>query len=85
MPRVAGSRKIPACVTDAPKPTPPEAGSSTNSGMRTNELYIPKPRSKPVRFVVQTACRRIIRMRSARSSRSVVAMPPSPVVMVLVT
>ena len=27
MPSVAGRRKTPACVTDAPKPTPPDAGS----------------------------------------------------------
>ena len=55
----------PAWVTDDPKPKPVDFGSSTNSGTRMNDEYIPKPKTSAARFVVQTARIRIIRMSTS--------------------
>ena len=67
-----GSRKRPACVTDAPKPKPVLRGSSTNCGTRMNAANMPKPSSSVARFVVHTPRSRIMRMSTrgtaARSS-----------------
>src|SRR5436190_10925370 len=65
IPIVAGSMKMPACVTDAPKPNPVDLGSSTNSGTRTNDANMPKPSTNAARFVVHTGARRIMRMSTS--------------------
>src|SRR5690242_18661594 len=65
IPSVAGTRKSPASVTEAPKPKPSEAGSSTNSGTSTNEANMPKPSTSAARFVVQTGRSRIICMSTS--------------------
>src|SRR5438876_4539358 len=58
---------MPACVTEAPKPIPVDAGSSTSAGTRMNEPNIPKPKSDAVRLVVHTLRCRIIRMSTSGS------------------
>ena len=65
IPRVAGTRKRPAWVTDAPKPKPVDSGSSTNCGTSTNEANIPKPSTRAARFVVHTGRSRIICMSTS--------------------
>jgi hypothetical protein len=63
-----GSRNSPASVTDAAKPKPASAGIWTSWGMRMNEPNIPKPTSRPVRFVVHTARSRMTRMSTIGSA-----------------
>src|SRR6478752_2081424 len=65
MPSVAGTRKRPASVTDAPKPKPVETGSSTNWGTSTNEANMPKPSTSAARLVVHTGPSRIICMSTS--------------------
>src|SRR3954451_818651 len=62
---VQGTRKRPAWVTVEPKPYPVEVGDCTYCGIRTKALYIPKPISSAVRFVVQTPRSRIIAMSTS--------------------
>src|SRR5690349_13420639 len=62
IPSVAGTKNRPAFVTEAANPKPVEDGSSTNSGTRTNDEYMPKPNTSAARFVVQTPRSRIMRM-----------------------
>src|SRR3954451_25129984 len=65
MPSVAGTRKSPASVTDAPNPKPVDFGSSTNSGTSTNEANMPNPSTSAARFVVHTGRSRIICMSTS--------------------
>ena len=55
-----GTRNKPACVTEAKPVAASTFGVSTNCGMSTKELYIPKPIRNPLRFVVQTPLSRIM-------------------------
>ena len=54
-------------MTLAPKPKPVLSGSSTNCGIRMNELYIPKPISSVARLTVQTPRTTIIFMSTSGS------------------
>ena len=65
IPSVAGTRKSPASVTDAPKPKPVDVGSSTNCGTSTNEANMPKPSTSAARLVVHTGRSRIICMSTS--------------------